>query len=168
MMKGFDRVIRLEIALLSLLLVTGAGDCALAQQGEYKPALKIYYVPFRVETFVPITTEDIEAQSDLVIWIYDNDPLVSEIISLFKGEKPSKEIRDVPVGHLNIRLKIENLNDGTAYFVDKGGILQTNKGDRFLLSPSQIEKIEAKITSLRGVVHKNIDRFLKYDVEHYS
>ena len=161
-MKTFKRATKLSFVLLSFfLLFVSQGDYLLSQEAENQPTLKIYYVPFDVQNFINTTMDTIENQSDLVIWIYDNDPLVAEIIDLLKGEKPSKEILDVPVEHLDLRLKVENVRDGSVSFVDAGGIVQTNKGSRFLLSQSQIEKLEAKIMSLRGIVHKNVDKSVK-------
>ena len=151
------------LCMLSVALILTLGSDASAQGIEEKPSIKIYYVPFDTETFVPITKEDIESRSYLELWIYDNEQLVAEILSLLQGEKTSKKINDE-----GIRLKIENVKAGTVFFVDRDGVGFTNKGGSFLLTKAQVSKLQTKIVKLRGVVHVNVDRLAKYGLEYGS
>ncbi len=159
--KKMTNLIKFFLCVLSVVLILTLGGGGTAQGIEEKTTMKIYYVPFEVETFVPITMEDIESRSHLVLWIYDNEQLVAEILSLLQGEKTSKEINDA-----GIRLKIENVKDETVFSVDREGVGFTNKGDRFLLTKAQVDKLQVKIMSLRGVVHVNVDRLEKYGLGH--
>lgn len=141
---------------MSSLILNRAGDCAMTQ--EEQPSLKIYYIPFYIEHFVNTRTETIEGQSYMVVWIYDNPSLISEILDLVKGEKPSKEMQNIPIENLDLRLKLENVKEEITYFVGKGGLVISSIGDRFVLNETQIENLERAIIKLRSLIQVKVDR----------
>ncbi len=154
-LKKFKKLFFMLIMVFSILNMS---NYLLAQEPENRIFLKIYYIPSYIQHFTNTTMDMIENQSHLTIWIYDNDSLVSEITGLLKGEKPSKETQNIAVGHLDIHLKIENVKDGNIYFMDPSGIVITNKGDRFVLSRAQTEKLEETIVKLRGIIRVKVDK----------
>jgi hypothetical protein len=122
-----------------------------------RPSMKIYFVPFEIETYVPITMNDIESKSKYEIWFYGEHAFCNKIQRLLESNKTNAKI-DNKV----IRLKVEIFkNEGIiAYYVDQEGVVVKNKEETFYLSKDKLKTIEKEILYFSGVVDIKTSRKL--------
>ena len=108
--------------------------------------MKVYLIPFRIETYVPVTMDDIEAKSHYAIAFMKSHRLVTDL-RRWLTQNPSTRLIDNRV----IRLKVQF--ESEVFFVDQDGVvfLQT-RGSHFLLSEEQRQKIETEVQQFSGVV----------------
>ncbi|MFQ5853603.1 MAG: hypothetical protein ACE5JU_23845 [Candidatus Binatia bacterium] len=119
----------------------------------HEPLMRIYFLPFGIVTYLPITMSNIEETSDYAIWFMKKHPpeegehpFISKIQKLLQ----SRPVR-VAINEFAIRLKVVLNND--VFFVDQNGIvLEKSSGKTFSLSKPQMEEIENDIKYFSGVI----------------
>jgi hypothetical protein len=148
--------------------VCGVSTCAsvvillatlVAAQDAAKPLMRIYFIPFAVETQGPVTKEDIEQASFYRIALgrtrerspREPDPLlVTRLPAVLRAHPTVQKLREN-----FIRLKVEA--GGTAYYVDnKGTVLESSSGRMFHLTKDEMQRLNQDIVNLRGVVDVDV------------
>ena len=71
--------------------------------------VKIYYLPFELETFTPVTRQDIEKRANYVFILGIEDPMVVQITEYLSENIEGQFINKV------VRMKTEGLSQGTLY-----------------------------------------------------
>jgi len=142
------------LVLLSLLVVAPnvRSEETVVAEPPPKISMRIIFVPFDARTFIPITIDSIDKKKHLRVWFVkhiasDKDhPFVSKVGQMLQA-KPAKEEMDKN----GVRLKVD-LGMGTYYVDHKGTVLKKETGERFQLSPEQMEEIANTLKSFDGVV----------------
>lgn len=113
--------------------------------------MKVYFLPFTIETYVPVTIDNIKTDSSNKIWFsYTHmfHKYMQEILEKNKGK--------TKINKLAIRMKVEFVNKNNfiyaQYYVDRDGKVLKNNGETFLLSQMMMREIEEKIAYFSGVV----------------
>lgn len=149
-----------ECLFLSVVCCLIAGFTMEARAAD-KVLMKLYFIPFEIQTYLPVTMEDIENKSSKRIWFSGDHAFCTWIQEALQ----SKRI-DAKIDSNNIRLKVEIVDKNnfvrSIYYVDsKGKVLKDGK-KTFLLSEAVMKKIAEDIRYFSGVVDINASReFLK-------
>jgi hypothetical protein len=122
-----------------------------------EPFSKLYFTEFKTKTYFPITMEDVEKQSDYRFYFYKKNPLLNDIKKILETRSTKNTI-----DNKCIRLKI-SYSEGEKYFVDCNGVVLKNGKETFLLSDSELKRLEGQILNLNGVV----DIWLEFDALEY-
>jgi len=115
-------------------------------------SMRVIFVPWGVETFLPITMNSIDEAKHLKVWfvrslVRDNDhPFVSKLGKMLQAY-PTKE----EMNKKGVRLKVE-LGADTFYADANGTVLKKNTGERFQLLREQMHEIESTMENFDGVV----------------
>ena len=104
----------------------------LGDQSQEAVAL-IYYIPFNIETYVPVTVDDIEKRAHLKLVLLEESDLLGRLAKLLSDNKVRGSF-DGRVVRLKVVLKKE------VYFVDADGGVKHN-GSEYTINPDEIEKI---------------------------
>lgn len=115
--------------------------------GESKAFAKIYFVPFAVKTFAPITMEEIKGKGIHAIWFTKGHPFISKLEKTLESKATEKKINNRV-----IRLKVAFGKEGNVFYVDQEGIVLKNDQKSFQISKKQREEIERDILYFSGVV----------------
>lgn len=116
--------------------------------------MRVYFIPFTSETYIPITMANIESNSSYAIWfakqtppsLTARHPLIDRFERLLRSRPSAAKIAT----HF-IRLKVV-LPTGT-FYVDQGGtVLERGSGRTFQLSEEQMQQFEREIVYLDGVI----------------
>ena len=146
---------RFFLGVCAVLLLWVLGGMGVAQRAEEKAIMEIYFIPFGVQTFFPVTMNDIENRSHHSIQVYGNKEFARTVLKLISGEKTVQNINGEA-----IRMKVVYLKEGTVFYIDAQGIGVTNKGATFSLEKNRLAEIENKLLNLQNVVGiKNIKKF---------
>jgi len=142
------------LVLLSLLVPTTSvhGERATVAEPPPKISMRIIFVSFGAETFLPITMSSIDEKKHLRVWFVrslmrDNDhPFVSKLGKMLQANTTKEGIDDN-----SVRLKVE-LGADTFYADRNGTVLKKNTGEKFQLSREQMQEIENALANFDGVV----------------
>ena len=115
-----------------------------------EPFSKLYFIEFKVQTYFPVTMEDVEKQSGFIFYFYKKNPLLIEIREILGNRSTVKTI-----DNKCIRLKI--IYSEEKYFVDCNGVVLKNGKTTFLLNDSEMKRLEKLILNLNGVVDINLE-----------
>lgn len=113
-----------------------------------KPRMRLYYViPFTIETYIPITKENVEENS-YTIWFMEEHQFISELLTILKARPKKAEIL-----LKGIRLKVDFGELGGVFFVDRNGIvLHEGTKATFSVSTDEIEQLEQRLQYFVGIV----------------
>ena len=113
---------------------------------------RIYFIPFDVTTYVPVTVRDIErvAHFEMNLVGPEGKNAPHRFAMLLRGMIRARPAQ-APLGELFVRLKLV-LKDET-YFVDAaGGVLEVSSNRTFRLEKKELRRIEQTIEGFSGVV----------------
>lgn len=113
-----------------------------------EPLLKLYFViPFSIETYAPITMENIEEDSRLLLFMQEHK-FVSELERILQLHQTKRKILSD-----GIRLKAVFGKSKSVFFVDRNGIvLNQDSGTTFRLTAQELESLEKRLESFRGII----------------
>lgn len=123
-----------------------------------QPQMRIYFLPFYVETYVALQRQDIERRSPYRLVIGRNartprepdHPLVAKLPTMLAAHPTMEKLQE---NHIRLKLVV----GGKTYYVDRDGtVLETTSGQRYQLSKDEMERISEDIVSLRGVVDVDV------------
>ena len=136
----------------SIIFIVGLGILGVLMNSNSvradKPLARLYFVvPFSIETFVPITMQNIEEHGD-TIWFMQEHPFVSELLNVLKSHPTKGQILSK-----GIRLKADFGESGGVFFVDRNGMVwQQDTGSTFSLSAEKVEQLQKQLQYFMGVV----------------
>ncbi len=111
------------------------------------PIMKLDFVPFSIETYIPITMENID-EGSYTLWFFERNQFVSEFLKDIKLHPSKRKI----MPNL-IRVKADFGPEEGIFYVDQNGtVLNPVTGSTFQLSKREMRKIERKVSDLIGVV----------------
>lgn len=115
-----------------------------------KALMRLYFVvPFSIETYLPITMENIEDQG-YAIWFMEKHQFISELLNILKSHPTNTNKQIHPKG---IRLKVDFGELEGVFFVDRNGvILQKDTNATFSLSENELEYLQKQLQYFIGVV----------------
>lgn len=127
-------------------LVFALAFCALlhttiSQAKENLTELKIFYTPFEIETYSPITPSTIEEQSHCSFQIEFTNDYKNSFYSIFSNLK-----RDT-FDSKRVRLKLIGYGNAPIYVDSQGRI--SNKTGEYLLSESQFKDLNKLLKTLK-------------------
>jgi hypothetical protein len=114
-----------------------------------------FVVPFSIDTYVPITMDNIESDS-YEVWMANEHGVEADLLRAFQSTRSRKSINEKA-----IRCKMDFGSRGGVFYVDRHGIVLRKKdGDRFELSEKQMLHIEQLLQGMVGIIDvKAYDRF---------
>jgi hypothetical protein len=128
-------------------------------QTQAKPLMRLYYMPFAIQTDGPVTKSDIEEASLFRIVFgrpaklspfQPDNPLIVQLRAMLRAHATTQRLREE-----FIRLKV--VTEWDLYYVDqKGTVLEQSTGRTFQLSKGEMDSIHAQISGLRGVVDLDV------------
>ncbi len=124
------------LSILSLNSLVASDLNALGHRNEFIGV--IYYIPFHVETYVPVTPETIEATAHQKVVLYRE----SELLNRLKDELTDNQIPgrfDDRTVRLKVRLKRR------VFLVDSDGGVKAEGGE-YKINPDTIEDLVRKLT----------------------
>lgn len=123
-----------------------AGGSTMSQHSNSRVMMEIYFVPFAIETYIPITMDEIVDKAHHVIWFSKEHPLISKLRRLL-----TSAISTARVDNDVIRLKVSF--QGQQFFVDKDGVVvDPTTGTNYVLTHEQLVDIETSILYFSGVI----------------
>ena len=125
-----------------------------------EPIMRLYFlVPFAIETYTPVTMENIGTEFGHTIFFMEKHRFEQELVTVLESH-PTKG----QVFAKGIRLKAELGHLGSMYFVDKEGtVLKKDNGATFQLSGKELEWLEKQLESFVGVI--DVNAYRKYKKE---
>lgn len=113
---------------------------------------RLYFIPFDVTTFVPVTQGNIEEAATFEINLIGPErnggphPFVMSLRAMIKARAAKAQLNDLAV---RLKLVLEN----ETYYVDAaGGVLEMSSKQTFRLPKTDLERIEKSIEGFSGVV----------------
>ena len=115
-----------------------------------EPQLRLNFIPFAIETYVPITMANIDEHGHR-IWFLERNPFIPKLLATLKKTPARGQIlRD------GLRLKADFGGAAGVYFVDRNGtVLHDGSGAAFVLTKEQMKRLEREIQDFVGVVDVN-------------
>jgi hypothetical protein len=113
---------------------------------------RLYFIPFEVTTFVPVTPGNIEEAATFEINLVGPEgnggphPFVMSLRAMIKARAAKAQLND-----LAVRLKLV-LEDETYYVDAAGGVLEMSSKRTFRLQRTELRRIEKSIEGFSGVV----------------
>ncbi len=133
-------------AVLALIAVVCLGVEAIGMPKEIPTRLH-YVVPFSIETYIPITVENIEADS-YEVWLMGNHKIVNKLTQALQLRPSRKTFHEK-----EIRLKADFGGSLGIFFLDKEGVvLRKRDGERFELASKELTDVEQLLHEMIGVV----------------
>lgn len=106
-----------------------------------------FVIPFSIETYVPITMDNIESDSNEV-WMAKDHGVVTDLLKAFQSTRSRK-----PINEKAMRFKADFGTLEGVFYVDRYGIVLRKKdGARFELSEKQLLHLEQNLQGMVGVV----------------
>lgn len=138
-------------------LISGARSEQPPQERMGKVVTRVYFLPFEIQTSVPVTMDDIEKSSPYIIWFVKGEknpfakehPFVPRLRQLLQSRRTTYKINDSL-----IRLKVDFDNE-TFYVDQKGRVLEKNSERTFELAGWQMREIAKSMGYFSGVVDVN-------------
>ncbi len=123
-------------ASIIMFVLISFSECALGEE-----LMKIYYIPFRNQTYLPVTVENIEEKSLYTFNVPAHSDLAIELTKLLNS--------DIPGVFDYYRVRLKMVKGNTSYYVDtKGNIINiSNK-----ISKTNVE-------DLKSVLNKMITKY---------
>lgn len=118
--------------------------------------MKIYFIPFAIETYVPVTESNIEDTSIYAIWFTQQHPFISRLHKLLQSKRITGKMDNRVV-----RLKVEFVKENEVFYVDRDGIVAKDSADYYKLSQKAQNEIESEIKHFSGVVDIKAKRALE-------
>lgn len=133
---------------LVLLLAVSIGERAEPEmrRDSDQTRMRVYFIPFEIQTYSAVTMNDIEAKSLYALWFTKEHSLISKFRRLLQS-RPSPE----KIDNMVIRLKVE-LPTLVFYVDQEGRVLERNRGDTFQLSKKQMAELKSSIVYFDGVI----------------
>ena len=119
------------------------------------PLMKLYFIPFQTATLESVKIKNIELQSEIAYWVYENLKVVEDFKEIFRRAKKMPSDNFKKFNNKRVRLKIHFPQEETVYYVDNGGFILRNKA-LYKFTDQQMEELEVKIKSLIAIVDLNI------------
>lgn len=111
------------------------------------PAMLHFVVPFSIETYMPITMENIEADSSDV-WIMKDHDAAKKLMQILQAKPSFKALHEK-----EIRLKANFGSSTGVFFLDKDGVVfRKDDGQHFELSGKELEQVEHLLEQMMGIV----------------
>lgn len=151
---GLASVVRLLAIILFLVLLVEGTGVTIEEKG-HEAMMRVYFIPFAIETYVPITMTNIEDKSLHAIWFTKEHPLINKLRNLLRL-RPAREDIDNRV----VRLKVQFVRD-TFYVDQEGRVIEENTGKKFRLSKKQLDEIEKSILYFAGVIDIKASKSLR-------
>jgi len=136
-----------------MLVGTIATFGVLSVGAERSPVItRMYFIPFDVTTFVPVTTRNIEEAATVEINLVGPEgnggphPFVKSLRAMIKAH-----VSKAPLNDLAVRLKLV-LEDETYYVDAAGGVLEVSSKRTFRLQKAELRRIEQALEGFAGVV----------------
>ena len=158
------RIIRSALIAIAAVLLCAAYGAA---QDHPQPLMRIYYMPFAIQTDAPVTKNDIEEASPFRIILgrsaklspfQPDNPLIVRLRAILRSHPATQRLRED-----FIRLKA--VTEWDVYYVDhKGTILEEATGRTFQLTKNEMDNIHAQISGLRGVVDIDVPNGTPYRI----
>ena len=137
----------------SILVMEGRAETSNLEKQE-KILMRIYFVPFMTETFVPLPMEEIEKRNLYEIWFMREHPSTRLVKHPFVDKLRRilrSKLTKSRIDNSFIRLKV--VMNEEIYFVDIKGVVWDKKNDKsFQLSRKQRMEIEKEIINFSGVI----------------
>jgi hypothetical protein len=106
-----------------------------------------FVVPFSIETYMPMTMENIETDS-YEVWIAADHKIVNKLNQTLQLRPSRKTFHEK-----EIRLKADFGSSLSIFFLDKEGVvLRKLDGERFELTNKELEHVEQLLQEMIGVV----------------
>lgn len=127
-----DATIMLKAILIALL--TLAAVSAFGQDAAQRTAT-VFYIPFSVQTYAPVTPSTIEA-SAFEIWTVSGDMAVSELLAALRDGAPATFDPRV--------VRVLVLVDGQRYYVDADGVA-SHEGGSLKIDRRMFDRLRASL-----------------------
>ncbi|MGH9429573.1 MAG: hypothetical protein ACRD2L_25085 [Terriglobia bacterium] len=115
--------------------------------------MRLYFGTFEVETFIPITKDNIEQATHAISFVareqfLGEHPFISQLRTLLESHpSPGK------LATLAIRVKADFRPRGDIYYVDIDGVVQKEStGQMFLLTEEEKKDLEKRMNYFVGVI----------------
>ena len=147
-------LVRKCVPCLLLVIVASMATIGNAMSKDLHATLH-FSVPFSIETYVPITMDNIESDSHEV-WMANEHGVLADLLRTFQSTRSRK-----PINEKAIRCKANFGSLGGIFYIDRNGIVLRKKdGAHFELSEKQVLHIEQILQGMVGIVDvKAYDRF---------
>ena len=132
-----------------LMLVVAKGESSKMRQA----VAKIFFIPFEIETYMPVSTKNIEEYSQNIIGFYNQHEFCKMLPEVLERTK-----KKVDIDNKKIRFKFENYVDKKIYFIDQSGVVKRNDGRTFILNKEELKKLEAGILYFSGVIDLKVEK----------
>lgn len=139
------RVYVILFLLLGLFLNFNGGNTKEMKHVDKEAIMKIYFIPFEIETYVPVTILNIEDSSIYELRFVKEHIFCTELRNLLESNKVNNKIDNKA-----IRLKVEFTREKNVYYVDQKGVVLKNNETYYQLSKKAMQKIEKEILYLSG------------------
>ena len=113
---------------------------------------RVFFIPFRVTTYVPVKKADIEDKSLVeILFVKGNrgtelHPVLRRIRTLLEAHRSNRRL-DENFIRMKVELEVET------YYVDASGVvLKDSSGQNFQLQKAEMAQTEGLIQGLQGVV----------------
>lgn len=127
------------------------GICSTSSAVE-EPFLKLYFVPFSIETYLPITRETLE-QSDPIVFMQEHK-FISDLLTLLQSHPTGDKAKIEKFRHP--RLKAVFGKHGAVYFVGQAGTaIREQDGMLFKINKREMDMLEKQIEYFKGVADMN-------------
>ena len=134
------------------LIVSGLGACPMNSEAV-EPLLTLQFVPFRIETYLPISREQLE-KGDPIVFMKEHK-FIEELLSLLEAHPTGEHLEREAIFY-NLRLKADFAVKAGAFFASKGGaVLREKDGMIFRLSQKEMDLLDERIEYFKGVVDTN-------------
>jgi len=112
-----------------------------------EPILRLYFLPFSIETYLPVTAANIEEHGH-AIWFMEEHPFISKLRSMLQAHPAKSEILSK-----GIRLKADFRIPKAVFLVDRNGTVQRkDSGATFRLEQREVDQLEQEIRYFFGIV----------------
>lgn len=138
-------MIRILIHSLIVIIINVIVEGKAMSKDEY---VTLYFVtPFSMETYVPVTSENIEDDSHKV-WISKDHSVITDLLKAFQLTRTLK-----PINEKAIRIKANFDDLGGLFLIDRQGIVFRKKdGQRFEISEQELIDVESVLQKMIGIV----------------
>lgn len=111
--------------------------------------MKIYFTPFAIQTYLPMTMDNIQENSIYKIWFVKNHKQ-KKLLNLLEARKADKTI-----DNKLIRLKIDFIESNTVFYVDQNGVVLKDNQYSFIMTSTELKDLEDEILQFDGVIDIN-------------
>ena len=131
---------------LMALILTGGLVAMTSYHGD-KCLYKICFIPFHIETYMPVSKDSIGTAAHYQIGFYREHEFCNNLKQLFESQPT-----DLKIDNRVIRLKFKSSKNDLIYYVDQNGIVEKNNKETFKLDENTLQEITKKVLYFSGVV----------------